>query len=326
MSPLDSLRRAVRVTFWNADRRRLRAPWRLALFALGSVVLSFGVGYGLALAPAGALRWLQAASAPLRRFVTTALSAATTTLAVYLAGRFLDRRPFEDFGLGIDRDWWIDLGFGLALGAGLMTLVFGVELALGWVRVADTVRADGRLGFLPAAALVLGTFLLVGFYEELLARGYLLTNVAEGLARFGRAVAVVAATVVSSAVFGLLHAGNPSATALSTLAVGLAGVLLAFGYLLTDELAVPIGLHVAWNFFQGVVYGFPVSGLDVGTSLFVVEQRGPTLVTGGSFGPEAGLIGWAAMAVGCLAVVAWVRVRHGAVSLAPIERPTLRRG
>ena len=324
MSALDAAIGYVRALFWNDDQHRPRALWRLSVLAVLSVVLSVAVTVALTVVSATVQASVWFGATPPQRLLRTSLTAAATIVSVYVVGRFLDRRPFADFGLDVDRDWLVDLGFGLALGAGLMTCVFALELALGWVRVVGTLRGGGSLGFLPAATAVLGTFLLVGFYEELLARGYLLTNVAEGLARFGRAVALGVATLVSSGVFGLLHAGNPNATALSTLTIGLAGVFLALGYLLTGELAIPVGLHVTWNFFQGVVYGFPVSGLALGVSVVAVEQRGPAFLTGGSFGPEAGLVGVAAMFLGSLAIVGWVRLRYGAASLAPVETPQLR--
>jgi hypothetical protein len=251
-------------------------------------------------------------------------------LSVWIAGRFLDRRPFADFGLHLDRDWWIDLGFGLMQGAALMLLIFLVELAAGWITVTDTFATrQPEARFVPAILPPLATFLAVGFYEELFSRGYQLQNLAEGLnwGIIGPRGAILVATALSSAVFGVLHAMNPNATPISTLYLVIAGFLLASGYLLTGELAIPIGLHITWNFFQGNVFGFPVSGTDFRSATFIrIEQGGPELLTGGPFGPEAGFIGLAAMIVGILWTIAWVRWRRGEVGLhlalaQPPERP-----
>ena len=161
-------------------------------------------------------------------------------------------------------------------------------------------------------------FLCVGIYEELLFRGYELRNVAEGLnlSRVGPRNAVVLAWVLSSSFFGYLHANNPNANLLSTFNVALAGLMLGFGYVLTGELAIPIGLHITWNFFEGSVFGFPVSGLSpLGATFLSTDQGGPTLWTGGSFGPEAGLLGPASMILACLITALWVRLRRGGLSI-----------
>ncbi len=315
-----TLSRVVAV-FWNARERRLRAPWRLALAAVLFVVAGTAVGVVARLLPPLALGSAAVSAGG------AALTAALVVAVVAVAGLVLDRRTVADFGFSFDREWWVDLGFGLALGVFLMTLVFLVQLAAGWVTVEGFFVADApTLAFWPWFAASLVTFLAVGFYEELVARGYLLTNVAEGLAGYvGRRGAVAVAVVVSSALFGLVHATNPNATLVSTLTISLAGVFLALGYVLTDELAVPVGLHITWNFAQGTLYGFPVSGREFGVSVIDTRADGPAVFTGGSFGPEAGLVGVAAILLGCACIVAWVRYRRGVVRVPPgVAAPDLR--
>jgi membrane protease YdiL (CAAX protease family) len=240
-------------------------------------------------------------------------------LSVWLAGRFLDRRPFADFGFHLGRGWWLDLSFGMTLGALLMTLIFLIELAFGWITITGALQS-----LVPGAPFVLAIlipttlFLCVGVYEELLFRGYQLRNVAEGLnfPKVGPRNAVILAWVLSSSFFGYLHASNPNATLLSTVNIVLAGLMLGLGYVLTGELAIPIGLHITWNFFEGSVFGFPVSGLHpLGAAFLSTDQGGPILWTGGPFGPEAGLLGPAAMILACLLTVLWVRLRGGELSI-----------
>ena len=124
------------------------------------------------------------------------------------------------------------------------------------------------------------------------------------------------AWVISSIFFGALHIGNPNATFLSTANIAVAGLMLGLGYVLTGELAIPIGLHITWNLFQANVYGFPVSGLKpLGATFLEIEQGGPETWTGGPFGPEAGLIGVSAMILGGLLITLWVRLRSGKVAI-----------
>ena len=297
---------------------RLRAGWRL-LFQFLLLYVGTALAGSLTLVAVGdpeaggAARPSSAPNVPL--YVVSALAAVAS---VWVAGRFLDRRPFSGFGLRFGRAWWFDLAFGLLLGASLISGIFLFELAAGWVTVTGAFRAGGGGAFFPVILAPVVLFLCVGFYEELFTRGYQLTNLAEGLngPRLGPKRAILLAWILSSSFFGLLHAFNPNATVLSTLNVTLAGVMLGLGYVLTGELAISIGLHITWNFFQGNVFGLPVSGRDpVGATFLSTHQAGPELLTGGPFGPEGGLLGPAAMVVGMLLIAVRVRRGRGKLSL-----------
>ena len=306
---------------WNRAERRPTAPVRVVTGLVLVVVVAVAVqlGFGVVLSA-----------------VESAVADRLGVFAVYaglgggtlVAAVAVDRRTVADLGFGVDRDWWLDLAFGLALGAGLMSGVFLVALGAAWIRVTGTFVADASGGFGVNFLFLVALFVAVGVVEELLLRGWLLTNLAEGFDgvwTVGRRGAVVLAVALSSAVFGGLHATNPNATLASTVGITLAGVLLASGYVLTDELAIPVGIHVTWNLFQGGVYGFPVSGLDLGVRVVAVAERGPDLFTGGRFGPEAGLLGVGAVVLGTGLVTLYVRLRTGGLRLdTGVTTPDLR--
>ena len=246
--------------------------------------------------------------------IVVALSALAIVAVTLFAARFLDRRPISDLGLQFTSGWRRDLGFGLFLGALLMLLIFLVELALGWITIQDVFYTRLPYPFSMALVSPLVLFLLVGIYEELMVRGYVMKNLAEGLSfhPLGGKAGMLLGLLLSSALFGLFHAGNPNASPVSTVYLFLAGLFLGLPVLLTDQLAIPIGIHITWNFFQGNVFGFPVSGTSTNSTTFIsVHQGGPDLWTGGAFGPEAGLLGIAAMLVGVILIVWWVKRTRG---------------
>jgi uncharacterized protein len=326
--------------FFDEDRGRLRAPWRLLLqyllydkVAVPLLLNLLVTAYLLAPAGEGGSGLQSLSGSPALALLGSVATLAAVLSSVWLAGRLLDRRPFVDFGFRLGRGWWFDLCFGLALGALLMTAIFLVEIGLGWISVSGTFAvadafAQAGTPFALALLVPLCVCLCVGFSEEILFRGYQIKNAAEGLNHpaLGPRGAVALALLLSSAFFGYLHADNPNATALSTFNVALAGLMLGLGYVLTGELAIPIGLHVTWNLFQSGVYGFPVSGFDsLGASLLTVKQTGPDLWTGGAFGPEAGVLGVAAMLLGALLIALWVRLRRGRVAIhTPLAEPPKR--
>jgi uncharacterized protein len=314
--------------FRDPVERRPRAFWRLLLQGIIFIILLLGMQIFIGVA-AGALIQFPTdidpgtaqgtlVTHPLLQIAIAISQIIAIWISFVIAARWLDRRPMHDFGFRFYRAWWRDLVFGLALGALLMALVFMVELSAGWIEITGYAQpGSSGFGFLPGIIGALILFLSVGIYEEMLFRGYHLRNLAEGFE--GRLISARAALLLayflSSIIFGIAHAANPNSTPISTLNIAIAGLFLGLGFVLTGELAIPIGLHVTWNFFQGNVFGFPVSGMQFGATFIQINQLGPETITGGAFGPEAGLLGLAAMLLGSVLTVLWVRYNRGAARL-----------
>lgn len=304
--------------FWNGEQRRIRTGYRL--------VVQFALFIGIAAGLEKALSILSSqqnfnSDAPIWFFLCLGgIFITSGLLSTWLVGRFLDRRSYSNFGFHLNKNWWIDLSFGLALGGILMGLIFMIELSAGWLTVTDVFYSKNpSLPFFVPILVFFFVFIGVALSEELLARGYILKNLSEGLnfRTIGPKNAILIGWIFSSIVFGLMHLDNPNASFVSTLNITIAGIFLGLGYVLTGELAIPFGLHIAWNFFEGNVFGFPVSGITAPSKVatFVkIEQTGPDLWTGGAFGPEAGLLGLGAMFLGMRLTLGWVRFRRGSNS------------
>ena len=172
-----------------------------------------------------------------------------------------------------------DTAKGLGYGAGFMLAVTLVMMLFGFYKVAE-VHQDVALPLVTAFM----RFLMVAVCEEVLFRGILFRWIDE---KWGFPIALV----VSAILFGLVHIAQPGATWWSSLAIAIeAGLLLGAAYKYAGNLWLPIGIHWAWNFVQGNIFGFEVSGGDAGDSLLKATVEGPDILTGGVFGAEASII------------------------------------
>lgn len=336
---------------WNSEQRRVRALWRLMaqllLLVVVTAVFLFPLLFIILFPSVGVLSLIDLVPLGL-------VSLLVVLFSVWLSGKLLDRRPFADFGFHFSRRWWIDFAFGLALGAVLVVGIFLIEKAIGWIRYTSIVLSPWE----PVAhALVIGlaiflSSLINGVQVQLVSRGYQMRNLAEGLNLpfIGPRAALLLAYLGSSFVILLPHLnrlivrytyllprhGFFNEVVLFAVNLIINGLFLGLGYLLTGELAIPIGLHTAWNFSksllfgQGIaIFGFPGSGYESIVETFIkVYEDGPSLWSGARYlGLEAGLLGLLAAVVGSLLIVLWVRWHHGSLGLqdrlAEYRPPTL---
>ena len=277
--------------FLSPNEPRLRAGWRLLIQTI--LLIVFGTIVSIAssfLGPLnGSLLWSQI------------LNFIIITGSVYVARRWLDKRSFESLGLKLDRHTLIHVLAGIGITFVQMGFIYILMLGLGWLTFEGFAWQFDPINVVISSVITFFiAFIIVGWNEELLSRGYHLQTIASGLNLFW-------GVIISSAVFGLLHLGNPNATWVSAAGIFFAGVYLAYGYIRTRQLWLSIGLHIGWNFFEGVVFGFPVSGLDI-YALTRIKVHGPELWTGGAFGPEAGLIVLPSLMLGAFLIYLYTRM------------------
>jgi uncharacterized protein len=290
-SPLTQL-------FISPDEPRLRAGWRFALqivilLIVGGCV-SLPLFFILLLFDPSILAAFPSLK-PEHMLLAVIAETFAVTLSVFLARRFLDKRSIESLGLKVNIQSLFDILTGIGLTLLQMGMIYVLMFWLGWITFEGFAwEFDPIPLVLKNTLLFFVIFIFVGWSEELLSRGYHLQTIASGLNLFW-------GVMISSAVFGLLHIFNPNATWVSAAGIFLAGIFFAYAYIRTKQLWLPMGLHLGWNFFEGVVFGFPVSGLDI-YALTRITVQGPELWTGGAFGPEAGLIVLPALILGAILI------------------------
>lgn len=283
---------------FSPDERRLRAGWRLALQSLFLLFLGGCLSVPLFIILLAFDPGLLASYPNIRpEYLLLAVVGETfvVTLSVFLARRYLDKRPIESLGLTLNLQSLFDVLVGIGITLFQMGLIYILMSQLGWVTFEGFAWEVDPIGIVITNTLLFFlTFILVGWTEELLSRGYHLQTIASGTNLFW-------GVILSSAVFSLLHIGNTGANWASVAGIFFAGILFAYAYIRTKQLWLPIGMHIGWNFFEGVVFGFPVSGLDI-YALTRINVEGPELWTGGVFGPEAGLIVLPALILGAFLI------------------------
>ena len=196
----------------------------------------------------------------------------------------------------------------LAVRPALEGLAVGVALGLLLMVILMTAMAVSGLytitwvGFVPVWG-GLSLAVQVAVTEELWMRA-LLFRLA------WRAAGPLPAFALSALVFGALHLANPGATLVAGATVTLAGLMFCALYALTGRLWVPIGLHVAWNFAQGSLFGAAVSGGDLGSSVARSTARDATgeWLTGGTFGPEASVLALCLISVVTVGTLVWAHL------------------
>lgn len=261
--------------------------WLRAMGWLVALTVALVVSYN---AVARATLLLLGAEGPGER-LAAAIAGSLAILVIYrLAARFGERRPVPELGL---RKAATDLPLGLAVGAAIVAAIIGLLWQFGWV-IIEPRPVDG-------VALALRDSIRSGVLEELVLRLVIFRLL-------WRAFGIWPGIALAALLFGAAHLGNPDSS-LFAAACLIAGEGIGIGlYLLSGRIWASIGMHAAWNFTQGWIFGAAVSGTDgiAGGPLGLRPAEGaPVLLSGGGFGPEASLAALVVSLVASTALLGW---------------------
>ena len=213
--------------------------------------------------------------------ILTGFSLLGSFAALWVATKFIDRKPLMSIGLSVKdkaNEMLIGLGFALAFIGGLFLVLW----------LIGAINISGYVGFKPGVFIVSVMLFMAAFDEELIFRGYILNNLMDSTSN--RWIALAG----SSLLFALLHSGNTNvwSTWVPMTELFAAGFILGISYTFTKNLWFPTFFHFGWNFFQGL-FGFEISGFNVDSwKIISHENTGnvPDIVSGGAFGIEGSVI------------------------------------
>ena len=236
--------------------------------------------------------------------------------------RFVDQREsFSEAGISLSSEWFKEFGIGTLAGGLVMSFIFFLEWSSGDIEIEGLVwNKTSTIFWLIPVLGYLVQMLSIGFYEEVLSRAYLIPNMKEGFSTksINPSKATILAVVLSSLLFGTGHLGNPNVSVFATINIVAAGVMLAIPYVLTGRLALSVGIHFSWNYFQGGIFGFRVSGIEPLHPVIGIKQLGNPIWTGGSFGPEGGLIGLVSIILILFMILNYIKKKEGRLELHPM--------
>jgi len=265
---------------------RPRSGWRVLIFAMLFLFLSFLLAFAaektsellVQLAPSRGIAYY------LENFIFRLVTLSSALVAGFICARALEGLPWRSLGLWLHEGWLRDFLVGSLLGIVSLAAATGIAAAGGGLRFAISSRAQlPRVGqtLVFSAAL----FIIAALAEEAFARGYLLQTMSRaGLAGLG--------VLITSLAFAGLHLSNPNfSLGVPFLNLVIAGVWFGIAYLRTRSLWFPLGIHWAWNWALGSLFGLPVSGITsiAPHPLLQGTDLGPAWLTGGSFGIEGGI-------------------------------------
>lgn len=212
----------------------------------------------------------------------TLFSFVFISLLVFFRVKVIEKRSLSSIGFN-KNNWLKKYSLGFLIGLAMMSIIVLILLPFGYITIEKNPIQPVGVSAIASVLVILFGWIIQGATEEIVTRGWLLNilstkyNIGVGL-------------LISSTLFGLMHLTNPNVNYIAVINIVLVGLFYGLYVIKTNDLWAVCGMHSAWNFAQGNIFGFKVSGLDVSVgSLIDLNLVGSDFVTGGIFGPEAGI-------------------------------------
>lgn len=212
----------------------------------------------------------------------TLFSFAFISLLVFFRVKVIEKRSFSSIGFN-KNNWLKKYSLGFLIGLAMMSIIVLILLPFGYITIEKNPIQPVGVSAIASVLVILFGWIIQGATEEIVTRGWLL-NVLSTKYNIGVGL------LISSTLFGLMHLTNPNVNYIAVINIILVGLFYGLYVIKTNDLWAVCGMHSAWNFAQGNIFGFKVSGLDVSVgSLIDLNLVGSDFITGGIFGPEAGI-------------------------------------
>ena len=302
--------------FKNADNQT-RSGWKIGLlfvlFIISTTIASFifSAAYGAIIVAkhpelmsdqAQLMRYVQQQFSGMSNFpavILQLLQCISLIFWVILFWKLWDKGKVREIGFTNIKSSWKDLCAGLLIGAISFSIV--AFLLLG-TKSVEMINGFGMPKFSGALITELIVFIFVGINEELFCRGYCMTV----LKQTKKAWVPI---IVSAIIFSAMHSMNGGISLLAYINLFLFGIFMGYLFMKTKNIWMCIGYHITWNYFQGDIFGFLVSG-NTTDSIYSIKVINPNLINGGSFGPEGGLIVTGLLVISILLVYKFIPNRE----------------
>ena len=304
--------------FKNADNQA-RSGWKIGLLFISFLISTtigsfiFSVAYSASIVakhpeltsnPMQLTQYMQQQFSGMSNFPAVSLQLIQCISLIFwviLFWKIWDKGKIREIGLTNIKSSLKDLGVGLLIGAVSFTIVAFILLATNSVQM---VNSFGNPKFSLALITQLIIFVFVGINEELFCRGYCMTVLKQTKKPW-------VPIIVSAIIFSAMHSMNGGISLLAYVNLFLFGIFMGYLFMKTKNIWTCIGYHITWNYFQGDIFGFLVSG-NTTDSIYSIKVISPNLINGGSFGPEGGLVVTVLLVISILFVYKFMESRESA--------------